>query len=64
MIATMRIDYFKECNGKFVKSKYVKKSFKDLLDMNDWVDGQKMRAYRQCMKIEAYPTAINAAEQE
>lgn len=64
MIATMRMDYFKECNNKFVKTKYVKKTFKDLLDMNDWVDGQKMRAYGKCMKVEVYPTAINAMEQE
>lgn len=60
MIATMRIDYFKECNGKFVKSKYVKRKFKDLLDMNDWVDGKKMDGYRNCMKVEAYPLSIDA----
>lgn len=62
MNAVMRMDYFKECNGKFVKTKYVKKSFKNLLDMNDWADGQKMKAYRKCLKVEVYPTSINAAE--
>lgn len=58
MIATLRCDYFKECNGAFIRTKMRDFGFESLGEIEEEMERMRKAAYRKCQTMNIYVEGI------